>query len=105
MTTIGEASGAKTQLAAGLATGVEVLSLDQQITFTKYVKVVLPIDGFVFWVRADLVGPSALYDAARYDAFAFNQGVKITPAATLVATGSLHVATSRQQDETSTVAV
>lgn len=37
--------------AATLLQGLRVLSLDEQITFTQYVRQVLPLDGYVFWLR------------------------------------------------------
>lgn len=46
-------------LGAALAAGVESISYNQTVTFTKYVKVILPLDGFVFWVKADLVSGTA----------------------------------------------
>jgi len=50
MTSVAEAAGGKTELGSGLAAGVNTLSLNQTITFTKYVKYVLPIDGTVYWI-------------------------------------------------------
>jgi hypothetical protein len=38
-----------------LTEGLASLSDNQTITFTKYVRQILPSDGFVFWVKADLV--------------------------------------------------
>jgi len=38
-------------LQATLQAGVEVLSQDQIITFTKYIQLVLPADGFIFWAK------------------------------------------------------
>lgn len=56
MTTVNEAaSNAKSSLAADLAAGVKQLSANQQITFTLYKKMVLPYDGFVFWVNGNLI--------------------------------------------------
>ena len=43
-----------------LQAGVEVLSEDQQVTFVPYVKMILPIDGFVTWVSASLLTPTQL---------------------------------------------
>jgi hypothetical protein len=45
------------QLAAVLDAGVGEISAEQSITFTKYVRVVLPLDGFVFWLNAKLLPP------------------------------------------------
>ncbi len=54
-----------------LTEGLRVLSADETITFVQYVRTVLPLDGFVFWLRT---------------------------AATEVQ-GSLHVTASRRQEE------
>lgn len=51
MPSVSESVGDDGQLAAGLAEGLEVLSSNQVLTFTKYTRYVLPLDGFVFWVR------------------------------------------------------
>ena len=89
-----------TPIGADLQTGVDAISLNQTITFTKYVRLVLPLDGYVFWVKADMVGPSALYNAAAFNKAAFNQSQKTLIAApTLVAKGSLHYASETRQDE------
>lgn len=57
MTTAGEASRARTPLGADLKAGVDALSYNQRIEFTRFVRLVLPLDGYVFWVRGDLVSP------------------------------------------------
>ena len=66
MATVFETTGAKGEMAAGLAQGVETISLNQTVTFTLYVKLVLPLDGYVFWVNAALLTDSALYNAVQY---------------------------------------
>lgn len=89
----------ESQLAAGLDTGLETLSLNQEITFTKYIRVVLPLDGFVFWVSADLLSPSAIFNTAAYDLAAFNQPLNLATAApTLTIKGSLHYTTDFRQE-------
>lgn len=52
MPSVAETAGAPGQMAAGLAEGVETLSANQQIEFTQYNQVVLPLDGYVFYVNA-----------------------------------------------------
>ena len=47
--------------------GLDTLSSGQEITFTQYVRVILPFDGFIFWVKADLLSKSALYNAYKYN--------------------------------------
>lgn len=106
MATAAEAAAAKSQLAGDLAAGVVTLSLNQEITFTKYVKLVLPLDGFVFWVRADLLSASALFNAGRFNSAGLNQPVsRISTAPTLKAMGSLHYSTNSLQNEDESIAV
>ena len=66
------------QLAALLASGLDSLSRNQTLLFNTYQKVVLPLDGFVFWVRTG---------------------------STVSAEGSLHFGTDRVQDEDQTIGV
>lgn len=117
MATVDEAllSG-RSPLASDLAEGVNAISSEQVVRFTKYVRLVLPLDGFVFWVRADLLSPSALANAFVANPFYLDGagapvGVPlnsaprlITPAAFVDAKGSLHYATDTRQEEASTYA-
>ncbi|SAI62375.1 Uncharacterised protein [Enterobacter roggenkampii] len=45
----------KTELNATLTQGLDDLSRFQVVTFTKYIRKVLPLDGFVFWVKASVL--------------------------------------------------
>lgn len=40
-------------MASALAAGLDTLDLKDSVTFVLYVRQVLPIDGFVFWLKAD----------------------------------------------------
>jgi hypothetical protein len=106
MATNAEALGAPTPLGSDLQAGVEAVSYFQDVTFTKYVRVVLPLDQFAFWVRADRLSASALFNASRFNAFDLNASPRVvTPAATIVAKGSLHFATNVNQAEDETIAI
>lgn len=106
MPTIAESLPNQSQLSSSLKAGLDVIDRSQVVTFTKYVKVVLPIDGFVFWVKADLLSPSALLNAAALNFVAFNEPqAVITPAPTIKVQGSLHYATDHRQNEDETVDV
>ena len=106
MANAAEGAAAKQGMAAALAGGLDVLSLDQEITFTQYIRLVLPLDGFVFWVRADLVSSSALYNAAQYNQMQMNQAEVLQAAApTITVKGSFHYSTQVNQDEAATEAV
>jgi hypothetical protein len=86
MTTVNEAaSSAQGALGGVLSGGVRTLSADTQITFLLYKRLVLPLDGYVFWVRANLVKPiPTLRD-------------------TVIVTGSLHYSTEVEQEEDATI--
>jgi hypothetical protein len=86
MTTVSEAANsAQGALNGVLSGGVRTLSADTQITFLLYKKLVLPLDGYVFWVRANLVKPiPTLRD-------------------TVIVTGSLHYSTEVEQEEDATI--
>src|SRR5579863_9899667 len=86
MTTVTEAVTAKPPLGADLAAGLDVLSGSQEITFNLYKKMVLPLDGFVFWINYNLVTPTVG-----------------DPPATTVIQGSLHYSTDLEQEEDSTI--
>jgi len=104
MTSIDEmtSAGLQSPLAADLAAGLGAISQQQTIQFTKYLRVVLPIDGSVFWVRADLAGPSALLNRSPLSVFAPNQAPVEAAAAFITAPGSLHYAASTVQREEDT---
>ena len=89
------------EMAATLNLGTETLSSRQQIVFTKYIRVVLPIDGFVFWVRAELVGASAIVNASALNTYVINKTQDYMEPADasnqIVALGSLHYASSATQ--------
>lgn len=47
-----EAAGVgRTPMGNVLDAGLDVISYDQEVTFTRYVKRILPADGYVFWLR------------------------------------------------------
>ena len=94
-----EAATAKPQLASGLAQGVETLSNNEQVTFTLYVKLVLPLDGYVFWVNATLLTDSALFNASQYNKLLYNNYPEGVPARQLVASGSFHFSSDVQMLE------
>lgn len=101
---VAETSTAGTQIKSTLDAGIDALAQHTgDITFTKYVRLVLPLDGFVFWIKADILSPSAIYNANPLNEFAFNQHSAIeTPAATAVVSGSWHYAVEgvQREDET-----
>lgn len=104
MTTVDEAIPASTPIGTPLQRGVQTLSLDQQITFTQYARVALPLDGFVFYVRSGLLASNALTmvlgTLGRPISAANLPGLK-----TLTAMGSLHYSSRQTQEETATLGI
>ncbi|MXV43464.1 hypothetical protein GS501_00010 [Saccharibacter sp. 17.LH.SD] len=50
MPSLSELAGSNTPLANALEAGLKDISYDQSVPFRKYKRVVLPLDGFIFWV-------------------------------------------------------
>ena len=103
MTTAAEAAAAKSELAADLAAGVDFIGRSQVVCFKLYVRVVLPIDGFVFWVRSDLLSRQAMIQAMTVSGITLLD-VSQMPAQITVK-GSLHYSSVRQQAEDATIDV
>lgn len=95
----------QTNIKAALDSGEDVVSNFQEITFVQYIRVVLPLDGYVFWIRSGIASQSALLNAFRLNTVALNQGpTKAMPPNVLVINGDLHYATSGGQDEATSYA-
>lgn len=75
MSSAAEGASAKQGMAAVLDSGIKVLSADDSVAFTLYVRYVLPTDGTVFWVQS----PN-----------------------TFTAKGSFHYSTEQRQEESET---
>ena len=75
MASAAEAATAKQGLASSLADGVETLSNQDSVVFTQYSRLVLPLDGSVYWVKT---------------------------ANTFTAQGSFHYSTTQAQNEAET---
>ena len=99
-----EAAQAKPQLGAGLAQGVQTISGNEQVTFTLYVKLVLPLDKYIFWVNASLLTDSAILNASQYNALEYDNYAKTIPPKQITASGSFHVAQELHQLEDRTTA-
>jgi len=101
-----EAAQAKGPLGSALAAGVEVLSLGDEVVFTRYNRLTSPFDGSVFWVRADVMSQSALMNHMVLNAAEFNQPRSVAaPAPTVSVKGSFHYSTRQDQNEAETEGV
>lgn len=101
-----ESAASGSPLNAALEAGLDNISYNQTITFTKYIRLVLPLDGYVFWVRADQVSPGALLNAHRLNQLCLNAPTKVlTPAPTLVVQGAFHFMTNQEQRQDETLAI
>src|SRR5271163_2207968 len=96
---VDESTGNQNQMTGDLAAGLDVLDLNQTVTWVLYKRTVLPADGFVFWVRADILSPGSLVNAGMVNSFTPNQArVAVAPAPSFTAQGSLHHTTVNRQD-------
>jgi hypothetical protein len=66
MATVNEAEQARTALGAALKAGLDTLDLNQAITFHLYQRKVLPLDGYVFWLRDATAAPLVVMGAIHY---------------------------------------
>lgn len=88
MTTLAEAAtSAGAGMGAVLQAGVDQLSRAQLYTFTLYKRLILPIDGHVFWCLGSAINPDVIDNNM-----------------TFTANGSLHVAQRVEQNPDSTIA-
>lgn len=99
MSILDEAQGG-TPLEAALAAGLSNISYNAEVTFEKYVRLVLPLDGYVFWVKAGLVATvGSVYNEDAYNAAPQSSVTEIDTSETLTVQGSLHFTSSKQQAE------
>lgn len=105
MPSVAESENAGTPLNAALDAGLVTLSADQTIEFIPYARLVLPMDGFIFWVRADLLSPSALYNSGAFNEVTYNLPRAANGAPVSIGVkGSLHVSVDLKQSEDETLA-
>lgn len=98
-----EAAAAKTPLGSALQAGIEVISLNDAVVFTKYNRLVSPFDGTVYWVKQGVVSHSALFNTTLLGDGLLNGGEKIAdPPTTLTVKGSFHYSTRQEQSEAET---
>lgn len=94
-----EAAGAPANIQTALDAGLDVIDLNQTVNFTLYKRVVLPADGFVFWVKADVLSPGASLNTSLVNQVPVNQpGLLSQSAPSFQARGSLHHTTVNKQD-------
>ena len=97
MTGFDELDDSKTPMGSDLAEGIKTLALNQKIKFKLYGRVILPIDGFVFWVLASLLPQPAFAQSGLVTAQELDDE-DMQPRA-LIATGSLHYTADFRQEE------
>lgn len=65
MAKVSESTG-KTQLNSELKAGLDTLSLSQTITFNLYNRFVLPVDGYIFWIKDQVAAPVKVKGSFHY---------------------------------------
>jgi len=85
-----------------LENGLKVLSENQQVLFTRYVRLVLPVDGFVFWVKKSLIHQSngAINNFMLNSVPINGSQPVIEPDDSFYVEGSLHYSTDNVQENT-----
>ena len=93
---------AKTQLNSALVAGLQSLDRLSEITFTRYVRLVLPVDGFVFWVRKSLIiNPNGALNQFGIGTIPLNTFQTVMGASdNIKVQGSLHYSTNNVQENT-----
>ncbi|WP_337049959.1 hypothetical protein [Serratia fonticola] len=87
----------KGELAASLEEATTSISSDQTVTFTLYVRLILPLDGFVFWVNANLLQDKAISTSLGLGTFAYPDNKK-----SVTVKGSFHHQAETRQEDIST---
>ena len=68
MTRVSESMETQRQLRSVLQDGIASISANQTITFQKYIKKILPLDGFVFWLAGETISvPGSLHYSSNTD--------------------------------------
>lgn len=93
MPSVAESGPVASQLAAALRAGVRTISENQQVSFQPYIRQVLPVDGYVFWLNANLLTASQL------------AAVGLTSGAPVVVSGAVHFATAGEMREDEDIAI
>jgi hypothetical protein len=97
MTGLDELDDDKTPMGSDLMAGLQQVALNQKIEFKLYGRVILPIDGYVFWVRADLLAQPSFPQSGLVTATQIAKSDMKVRA--LEATGSLHYTADFRQEE------
>lgn len=100
MATMAEARSAPSQLAGALKAGVDNISSTDSVQFAKYYRVVSPLDGTTWWVRASSLSAAAIANVMVANEVPPNEAERIAALDPLFsAGGSLHYSTDLQQGE------
>jgi hypothetical protein len=101
MPTITEAFDSQSPLKGPLDQGLETISGSQEITFTQYVQLILPLDGYVYWVRSDLVSQLAVCGCYKFSGVPADGTQPYGPFVKV--RGSLHYGSRVEQREDETI--
>lgn len=94
-----------TQLASILENATETISSNQEVTFTLYVKLILPSDGYVFWVNSLLLTTAALSNETLMKRIGLNNNAIALLKKQLTISGSLHRQVTAKQEDISNLSL
>lgn len=103
--TINDSLGARGPEAGLLKAALDTISHNQTITFEPYVRLVLPLDGYVFWVKATEVDESALLNIMGLNKDQLNISGVTAGIPNFTVQGSMHYAVDLRQEETASLAI
>lgn len=107
MPTVEEDNAGRDQIAGLLKAAADNISRNQQLLFEPYVRVILPADGYAFWVKSVQSNTKgALFNVMGFNTSQYNSPGSESPALdAFPVMGSIHYSTVLRQDEAATVAV
>lgn len=105
MPSVEDAFAARGQAAGLLKDAVDTISENQELEFVPYVRVVLPADGYVFWVKTTLISNSALFNVMGFNTTLLNDPGNSNALDNFVVKGSVHYATDMRQEESTSFTI
>lgn len=103
--TVEDSIDARGQPAGLLKAAVDTISENQVLTFVPYVRLVMPYDGYVFWLKATDIGESALLNAMGLNTTQLNSSEITSAIMPSTVQGSIHYAVDMRQEETANLAI
>jgi hypothetical protein len=99
MPSVDQALAARGMLASPLKTATDTISSDQELTFVPYRRLILPADGYAFWVREGVLPSSSAMNSMLMNDATLASDPALQASDTFTVMGSVHYAVDTRQDE------